>query len=123
MNDEQTIKHIYELFNSRNIDSIFSYLTDDVAWANGMEDTHVLGKEAIREYWTHQWSVINPHVTPLRISKANDGSMFVDVHLVVKDLNGAIVLDEKIVHCFSMKSGKVVRFDIPGESKLSSVKY
>jgi hypothetical protein len=123
MNDEQIIETVYELFNSRNIDGVFSYLTDDVAWANGMEGTHVHGKKAIREYWTHQWSVINPHVAPLKISKASGGSILVDVHQVVKDLNGAIVLDEKIVHCFSMNSGRVVRFDIPSESKLASVKY
>lgn len=123
MNDEQIIQTIYELFNSRKIDGVFSYLTDDVAWANGMEGTHVHGKQAIREYWTHQWSVINPHVTPLKITKASDGSILVDVHQVVKDLNGAIVLDEEIVHCFRMNSGRIVRFDIPNESKLTSVKY
>jgi ketosteroid isomerase-like protein len=122
-NDEQTIKTVYDLFNSRDIDGVFNHLVDDVAWANGMEGTHVHGKKAVREYWTHQWSVIDPHVTPLKTMKANDSSLLVEVHQVVKDLQGTIVLDEKIVHRFTMNSGRIVRFDIPSESKLSSVKY
>ena len=39
---------------------VFSLLTDDVKWANGMSKTHVHVKEAIRESWTHQWSLIDP---------------------------------------------------------------
>ena len=123
MTDEQVIKSLYCSFNARDIDSVFSHLSDEIAWANGMEGTHVHGKYAIREYWTHQWSVIDPHVEPLKFTKAKDGSVLVDVHQVVKDLSGKIVLDEKIVHCFTLKAGRVLRFDIPSESKLSSVKY
>jgi ketosteroid isomerase-like protein len=60
--DEETIRQLYDRFNARDMEAVFSLLTDDVAWANGMDGTHVHGKEAIREYWTHQWSVIDPHV-------------------------------------------------------------
>ena len=43
MTDEQIIKNVYELFNSRDTDGMFAYLTDDVIWANGMEGTHIHG--------------------------------------------------------------------------------
>ncbi len=53
--DEETIRQLYDRFNDRDMEAVFSLLTDDVAWANGMDGTHVHGKEAIREYWAHQW--------------------------------------------------------------------
>ena len=39
--DEETIRQLYDRFNARDIEAVFSLLTDDVAWANGMDGTHV----------------------------------------------------------------------------------
>jgi hypothetical protein len=64
---------------------VFALLNDDVLWVNGMEGTHIHGKDAFRDYRTHQWSVIEPHVEPLKIARAADGSLVVDLHQVVKN--------------------------------------
>jgi ketosteroid isomerase-like protein len=122
-NDKQLIKHLYERFNARDMEAVLSTLADDVAWANGMENTHVHGPEAVREYWTHQWSVINPHVEPLSTSTAADGSIVVEVHQVVHDLEGKLLLDEKVGHVFHIQDGKVTRFDIQPGSQLSTVSH
>ena len=92
MRDEPLIQHLYDRFNARDIEAALSALADDVAWANGMEGTHVHGKEAVREYWTYQWSVIDPHVEPVKISKSADGAMVVEVHQTVRDLEGKLLL-------------------------------
>jgi ketosteroid isomerase-like protein len=73
--DEQVIHQIYKAFNARDMQGVLALLTDDVAWANGMEGTHIYGKDAIRDYWTHQWSVIShrpgrPSLTNLYIRRA-----------------------------------------------------
>ena len=119
--DEPLIKHLYDRFNARDIDAVLATLADDVAWANGMENTHVHGPEAVRQYWTHQWSVINPHVDPLHFSKAADGSTVVEVHLTVHDLAGQLLLDEMVGHVFQVVGGRVKRFDIQPGSQLSTV--
>ena len=108
MNDEKLITHLYERFNARDMDAVLSTLAEDVAWANGMEGTHVYGPEAVREYWTHQWSVIDPHVEPVRVSKAADGSMVVEVHQTVHDLKGQLLIDET-VKLFSASKAAVLR--------------
>ena len=38
---------------------MLTVLTDDVAWANGMDGGYVHGREAVREYWNPSgaWSV------------------------------------------------------------------
>jgi hypothetical protein len=119
--DEQLIKQIYDGFNTRDMDGVFSLLADDVAWANGMEGTHVYGKDAIREYWTYQWSAIDPHVEPLKIAKADDGTLVVDVHQVVKNLEGQVLIDETVKHAFRLDAGLVKRFDIQSDTQLTGI--
>jgi hypothetical protein len=121
MEHEQLIRQIYERFNARDMEAVFSLLADDVAWANGMDGTHVHGKEAIRQYWSHQWSVIDPHVEPLNIAKAADGSLVVDVHQVVKDLKGQLLIDESVKHSFRIENDRVKRFDIQSDTQLTGI--
>ena len=119
--DEHVIHQLYNDFNARDMEGVFALLTDDVTWANGMEGTHVHGKDAIRDYWTHQWSVIDPHVEPLKIAKAADGSLVVDVHQVVKNLEGQTLIDETVKHAFRLDGGRVQRFDIQSDTQLTGI--
>ena len=119
--DEPVIRRMYDAFNARDIEGVFALLADDVAWANGMEGTHVRGKDAIREYWTHQWSVIDPRVEPQAIARAADGSLVAEVHQVVKDLEGRTIIDEPVRHAFRLDGGLVRRFDILGETQLTGI--
>ena len=45
----------------------------EVEWANGMEGGTVCGHLAVREYWTRQWAVIDPHVEPLSFEEDGTG--------------------------------------------------
>ena len=120
-NDTQLVQKLYDGFNAREMDAVLSMLAEDVAWANGMHGGHVHGREAVREYWTAQWSTIDPHVDPMRISQADDGLTVVEVHQVVRDLQGQLLLDEVVQHVFRVDGGHVVRFDIRSPSQLSSI--
>ncbi len=77
----------------------------------------------MREYWTYQWSVIDPHVEPLHIHEAPDGSLVVEVHQTVHDLAGKLLLDETVVHAFRVEAGQVKRFDILSTSQLSAIRH
>ncbi|HEX5154094.1 MAG TPA: nuclear transport factor 2 family protein [Parafilimonas sp.] len=48
-------KNIYQDFNKRNMESVIDNMTDDVRWANGMEDGYIYGRAAVREYWKAIW--------------------------------------------------------------------
>jgi SnoaL-like domain len=100
---------------------VYALLTDDVAWANGMEGTHIHGKDAIRDYWTHQSSVIDPHVEPLKIARVANGSLIVDVHPVVKNLGGQTIIDETVKHAFRLDGGRVRRFDTQSDTQLTAI--
>ena len=117
------IRHLYDRFNARDIDGVLSSLAENVAWANGMDGGHVHGREAVREYWTRQWAAIDPHVEPMHVGEPADGSTLVQVHQVVKDLAGKLLLDETIAHRFQVDDDFVTRFDIEGSSELSAISH
>jgi ketosteroid isomerase-like protein len=121
--NEELIRRLYDGFNKRDIEAVLAELADDVAWANGMEGTHVHGRDAVRDYWTFQWSVIDPAVKPLSVACGEGGVAIVEVHQVVRDLQGQILLDEVIHHSFRIKDARVLRFDIVGASELKNVAH
>jgi ketosteroid isomerase-like protein len=121
--DAQLIRHLYDRFNARDIDGVLASLAPDVAWANGMDGGHMHGPQAVREYWTRQWAVIDPHVDPVHVGDPVDGSTIVTVHQVVKDIVGNVILDETIGHRFQIEDGFVTRFDIEGTSGLSTIRH
>jgi ketosteroid isomerase-like protein len=118
-NDVQMIKRIYHSFNARDIDGVLAVLSDDVAWANGMDGGHVHGREAVRDYWTRQWAVVSPHVEPVAFETTEDGVVAVEVIQSVFDLNGQPLdgqthglKDKTVTHVFRMEGDKIIRFDI-----------
>ena len=86
--------------------------TRKVDWPNGMEGGRMMGREAVREYWTRQWGMIDPHVEPVAMEEDGDGRMVVTVRQVVKDLGGTVLADDKVLHMYSFAEGMVVRMEI-----------
>jgi ketosteroid isomerase-like protein len=113
------LERLYERFNARDIDGVLGALTEDVAWANGMEGGHVHGREAVRAYWTRQWALVSPHVEPVRFRQAADGAIVAEVRQTVRDLEGKPLpgqthglVDKTVAHVFRFRDGKVAHFDI-----------
>ena len=84
----------------------------DVAWPNGMEGGYVHGHEGVREYWTRQWQLIDPHVEPLRFATEASGHAVVDVHQVVRDRSGNVVGDQMVQHAYVIVAGLITRMEI-----------
>jgi hypothetical protein len=108
----EIVKRLYDRFNARDMETVLAALHETVAWANGMEGGHVHGRDAVRSYWTRQWAMIDPHVEPVGFSRGPEGEIVVEVHQVVHDLDGALLLDQMVGHIFRIKDGLVRRFDI-----------
>jgi hypothetical protein len=108
----EIVKCLYDRFNARDMETVLAALHETVAWASGMEGGHVHGRDAVRSYWTRQWAMIDPHVEPVGFSRGPEGEIVVEVHQVVHDLDGALLLDQMVGHIFRIKDGLVRRFDI-----------
>jgi hypothetical protein len=115
MSDEvDLLKRVYDRFNARDMETVLAAMHEDVLWANGMEGGHVRGRNEVRSYWTRQWAMIDPHVEPVAFASGLDGEVIVEVHQVVRDLNGNLLADKMVGHVFRIENGLVKRFDIRG---------
>ena len=110
----ELLKLLYDRFNARDMETVLTAMHDDVLWANGMEGGHVHGRDGVRRYWTRQWAMIDPHVEPVSFSTSSDGEVVVEVHQIVRDLQGKVLVDQLVGHIFQIENGLVKRFDIRG---------
>ena len=106
------LERLYRQFNAREMDAVLATLDKDVAWANGMDGGHVHGRDGVRDYWTRQWSMIDPTVEPLSFSCVSEGQIVVEVHQTIRDLDGKLLADVMVGHIFDIANGLVRRFDI-----------
>ena len=109
---EQQLRSLYAAFNDRDTERVLAEMSDDVDWPNGWEGGRVLGREAVAAYWRRQWREIDPRVEPVSITGNDDGSVSVDVHQTVRDLDGTVVSDGHVVHRYAFRDGLITRMDI-----------
>jgi hypothetical protein len=109
------IREIYAAFNARQMEAVLSRFASDVDWPNGMEGGRVHGREAVRDYWTRQWAVMNPHVEPQHMEEDAAGHTVVKVHQVVRDLEGKLLVDQIVHHVYTIRNGLIERMDIQND--------
>jgi ketosteroid isomerase-like protein len=113
--DEPTrnvINEAYRAFNARDMDAALATMQPNVEWPNGMEGGTVDGRHGVRNYWTRQWGMINPHVDPLKIEADGRGRIIVRVHQVVHDLSGKILFDRMLEHVYLFEDGLIRSMEI-----------
>jgi hypothetical protein len=108
---EDLLRRAYAAFNARDIDRALAVMHPDVDWPNGMEGGRELGHDAVRDYWTRQFGVIDSHVEPESFEEV-DGKIVVEVHQVVRDLDGALLSDQQVEHVYTLRDGLIARMDI-----------
>jgi len=109
---QDLIKKAYNAFNKRNIDEALSTMQPDVQWSKAWEGGYISGHDEIKKYWTRQWTEINPTVEPVGFNERQNGSLEVEVHQNVKELNGALLFDGTVKHIYTFKEGLIMTMDI-----------
>ena len=109
---EALLRRAYEAFNARDVDAALALMHPDVDWPNGMEGGRVLGRAAVREYWTRQFGVIDSRVEPQTFATDAEGRVVVDVHQVVRDTAGALLSDGRVEHVYTIRDGLIERMEI-----------
>jgi ketosteroid isomerase-like protein len=114
----ELLQRMYAAFNRRDIEQVLAAMQDHVDWPNGMEGGRVLGKSAVRDYWTRQFQVLDPNVQPKRFSKEADGRVAIDVHQVVRDTSGKLVVDQMVQHVYEFRDGLIQGMEIREVAKI-----
>ena len=108
----ELLRAAYAAFNARDIDAALALMTLDVAWPRAFKGGFVRGHEEVRAYWREQWSEINPHVEPIAFHPEDAGRILVDVHQIVLDLAGAVLVDEHVGHRFTFAHGLIQAMEV-----------
>ena len=106
------IKKAYTAFNERDIDKALSTMHPDIQWTKAFEGGYVSGHNEIREYWTRQWTEINPNVEPIEINERQNGNLEVEVLQKVKDLQGNSLFDGTVKHIYTLQDNLLRKMDI-----------
>ena len=114
--DRQFLQNLYDAFNNREIETIISVMHPDVKWANGVEGGFVYGRDAVREYWTNQYKVIQVQLETLKFETDKNNRNAVTVHQVIKDLQGNLLADTTIQQIFTIEDGLISLYEI-GETE------
>jgi ketosteroid isomerase-like protein len=110
---EQMLRSAYRAFNARDVDAAIELMHPEVDWPNAWEGGRVLGRAAVRAYWTRQFAAIASKVEPEGFTEEADGSITVDVHQVVHVAStGELISDSRVRHRYRLEDGLVVRMDV-----------
>ena len=102
----------YDAFNNRDVELALTCMDTDVDWPNGVDGGYMYGHKAVHDYWVRQWHMIDPRVEPLNFSLDEEGNIVVQVHLVVCDLEGNVIVDETVNHVYLVLQGVIKRMEI-----------
>jgi ketosteroid isomerase-like protein len=103
----------YRAFNARDIEAAIELMHPEVDWPNAWEGGRLLGRAAVRDYWTRQFASISGNVEPEGFTEDSDGSVTVDVHQVVHDARtGELISDSRVRHRYRLQDGLIVRMDV-----------
>jgi hypothetical protein len=109
---EQLLRRAYEAFNARDIEGALATMHADVDWPNGMEGGRLHGHREVREYWRRQFDSIDSRVEPQHLEQRPNGQMVVTVDQIVRDREGAVILQETVEHRYVINGGLIERMDI-----------
>lgn len=114
--NQQFLKNLYEAFNKGELETIISVMHPDVKWANGVEGGFVYGRDAVREYWTNQYKVIQVQLEILKFETDEHNRNVVTTHQIVRDLQGNLLVDTTIQQIFTIENGLISLYEI-GETE------
>ncbi len=106
------VEQAYAAFNERNIDGALALMADDVSWPKASEGGKVVGKEEVRAYWTRQRSEFDPRVEALAMTEEDGGKIRVQVHQLVKNLQGEVLSDSEVAHVFTLEGGLITGMEL-----------
>jgi SnoaL-like domain len=110
--NQQFLQNLYEAFNKGELETIISAMHPDVKWANGVEGGFVYGRDAVREYWTNQYNVIQVQLEALKFEKDESNKDVITVHQIVRDLQGDLLADTTIQQIFTIENNLISLYEI-----------
>jgi hypothetical protein len=118
--DAATVRQLYAAFNAKDIDAVLARMQPDVDWPDMLENRRLIGHDAVRAYWLRQFEIIDPAVEPRDVVEHNGTELVVEVHQVVRNLQGDILSDQVVRHVYTLRNGLIAAMDVYRDGILAS---
>jgi hypothetical protein len=69
----------------------------------------VYGRDAVREYWTNQYNVIQVQLETLKFETDENNRNVVTVHQIVRDLQDNLLADMTVQQIFTIEDGALAQ--------------
>lgn len=109
---EAMITTLYFAFNARDVDTLLGTMRPDITWPNTIEGGTVWGRDAVREYWARQWSMLDPRVRAMGFTHGDDDTVTVAVSQVMRNIAGEVQLERVVHHVFTFVDGRIAMMEI-----------
>ena len=104
---------LYAAFNARDLDGVLEKFAPDVDYANGFQGGRLHGREAVRAYWTDQFTQIHPRVEATSVTERDDGKVEVAVHQSLYSISDQLLDESDVLHVYTLTDdGLIARMDI-----------
>src|SRR5690349_23192431 len=104
---------LYAAFNARDLDAVLEKFAPDVDWANGYQGGRVHGRDAVRDYWTEQFTQFHPRVEATSVTEREDGKVEVAVHQRLYSVHDELLDESDVLHVYTLdEDGLIARMDI-----------
>jgi hypothetical protein len=114
MPPDDLIRQAYTAFNTRDIEAALATMSPNVIWPNALSGGTIYGREGVRDYWTRLWQVADPAVEPISILREPNGAYAAEVRQIVRDLNGAVMIDRIVRQTYRMHEGLIQSMNVSG---------
>jgi len=111
-NEIALLRRVYQAFNRRDFENVLNRMHTDVDWPNALEGTRLRGPDAVRDYWKHQFETLDSTVEPQAFTTEPDGRIAVEVHQIVHDKSGKLVVDQMVEHVYAIRGGLIASMEI-----------
>lgn len=110
LTNKEILLKAYAAYNHQDREALLALASENVDWPNGSARLH--GKDALRSYWTHQWTEIRTHDEPVQITELAPNKSVVCIRQVVRALDGSPVSEGWFEHTHQIEDDVIVRMDI-----------
>ena len=88
-----------------------AFVGEDVDWPDD-EENRLDGRQALRAYWTEQWTRVRVHDQPVAFRQLDDGRVAVAVRQVMRSLDGRLLSTGGFTHLHRIDGDRIARLDI-----------
>jgi ketosteroid isomerase-like protein len=103
---------LYKAFNDRDVGTLMDAMHPDVDWPNFLEGGRVRGRDALRQYWSEQFAMVQPEASPIEMLEVSGDRIVVRLHYLIKAMEGGGVWTDEITsNTFTFADDLVLSMD------------